>query len=1379
MKHKKLSGLLPVLAALLLIGGLTTPSAWSASTDISIEPLSSLSEVSAKPNLMFILDDSGSMANAYMPDDMDDSGQYGYHSSQCNGVAYNPALTYFPPVKANGTSYANSTFSSAWDEGFAGTGSVNLGTTTFTLNSTRTSTTSKTIGTGSKSFVIAGPDLVASSYTVGRAITVANGGATMTGSIAAWNSTTKTITLTVTGTSGSGTFANWTVTSSTSETPFYYSYSGSEAAMNWTYTTAAPIATTFYNQCVSPVGVSPGAAVFTKVSVSGLTTAQKQNYANWYSFYRKRFLLMRTAVGKAFSTLGSGYRVGFTTINDTTATAGTSFLDTKDFDVTQKAAFYSKLYSEVPGSSTPLRSALAKAGRYFANKATGQTYDPVQYSCQRNYSLLSTDGYWNSTNGKRLDGTTDIGNNDRTEARPMRDSTKSVVTSVTPSTTVVRKSVASTYITPTTWTRYKWVVGNSRSSINVTTQTRTQTSAVTTTVVTDETTTSTRTLVTTDGAVTSDTTTTGATTISPVSTTTTGTFSAWADGAIATKNTLSSTNFNNSGLSLNSTYYSGACLASTADATVGNGNCGFTTNTGAAGVTTRTPTVVNSVVSTNTTAGTTVNTNSLTGGVSDTLADVAQYYYATPLRSTALGNCTSTASGSSQNLCDNTLKVSGRDTATYQHMSTYSIGLGVNGTLTYDKNYLTQSSGAYVNLTNGTIDWPAPIFSTNGGGPTNIDDLWHAAVNGRGQYYSALDASALGDAISGVLTSVTEEVAASSAAATSALELVAGESNEVFKASYTTVSWTGDLQSFSLNGTTAAIGSTPNWSAQTKLDSKVASTRNIYYRKSPSNSTLQAFNYSNLSTDGYASNFDNLCSKALVAAQCASLTPANVTLANTGSNLVNYLRGVRTYEANNATSPLYRTRSHVLGDIINGAPVYVGGSPFSYSDAGYAAYKTAKASRKRMIYVGGNDGMLHAFSAATADGGEEMWAYVPTAVMQNMYKLADSSYGSRHQYFVDGVPVIADIYTGGVWKTILVGGLNSGGNSYYALDITDPVNPISLWEFTDTNLGLSYGNPIVTKRADGTWVVALTSGYNNADGKGHLYIVNAATGALLKDIATTAGSNTTPSGLAKINAWIDQATNNTATRFYGGDLLGNLWRFDFDNLFLPNSSAMLLATYQINSSTPQPITTRPETAEVSGKPVIVVGTGRYLGVSDITDTVQQSIYAVKDPLTASGWGDARANSLLVSQTATVATTGVNVGKAEGSTNAVDWTSKIGWKLDLPNTRERVAINMSLQFNTLAVPTAVPNGDACSSGGGSWLYFMNVASGTALLNGNVLGTQLSSTAIIAGLSWLKLADGTSKIIVQDTSGSLRAVEPPPSSSSVRGPLHRTSWRELID
>ena len=146
----------------------------------------------------------------------------------------------------------------------------------------------------------------------------------------------------------------------------------------------------------------------------------------------------------------------------------------------------------------------------------------------------------------------------------------------------------------------------------------------------------------------------------------------------------------------------------------------------------------------------------------------------------------------------------------------------------------------------------------------------------------------------------------------------------------------------------------------------------------------------------------------------------------------------------------------------------------------------------------------------------------------------------------------------------------------------------------------------------------------------------------------------------QINAWVDDSTNNTAKRFYGGDMLGNLWRFDFNSPLLTGAAVTKLATFQVGGTTPQPITTKPQLTVVTASggtkvPVIVVATGRYLGTSDVTDTTQQSIYAIKDPCRALA-GRRRSRVDLVSQTVT--NSGVN---GTGSSNAVDWSTKIGWR----------------------------------------------------------------------------------------------------------------------
>ena len=1261
---------------------------FAGETFILDEPLATRPNVKAKPNLLFILDDSGSMANEFMPYDMNDRGAYGFRSAQCNGVAYDPTITYALPLDAAGAPLPAPTFTAAWTDGFAKAGSTNLDQTVVTF----TADSDVSTGTGNRTFTISSSSFTASTFAVGQSITLTGSSSrSLTGVVTGWGRSRSDdpwrLIVSVTSSAGSGSTKTWTATALPS---FYYTYNtsrGSQSKMGWTYTSTAVIESTFHNECMSAIGSPPGSNVFNDKVIVRSNSAEAQNYANWYSYYRTRSLLMRTAVGLAFKTLDDSYRVGFSTINSSTdVTTGKGFHPIDDFGKTQKIDIYSKLYDAGANGSTPLRGALSKAGRYFAKNYSGQS-DPVQYSCQRNYTLLSTDGYWNSGGTKEgadygpLDLQRNaVGNQDGTEERPMYDGTS----------------------TSTVTSRIYYTVGtlgsckkNKKNAYTLFTQPQTFNS---------------------------------------------GTWSS-------------------------------------------SGKLGEDCVTGAT-------TVVNGKSAADlqgkSEAGP-VNTDTVTaGGSSDTLADVAEYYYKTDLRTTDLDNCTSTASGTTQNVCSNILKPNGRDTATHQHMTTFAIGLGVSGTLAYDRNYLTQTTGDYVNLTKGTANWPAPttVITGSSGDARNIDDLWHAAVNGRGQYYSALNATQLGEAISGVVNTIREENGSSSAASTSALELVAGDNNQVYKASYTTKSWVGDVQAYSLNGDDGVIGTTRLWSAQEQLTSHTApASRKIYYRQPTATTTLRAFTWTNLNVDGFGTSFSDLCSQSSVASQCtAGLSDAEKTLANTGEKLVDYLRGVRTFEsandskdANSTTRALYRPRTGVLGDIINGAPVYVAKPPFAYADPGYADFAVSKKNRKPVVYAAANDGMLHAFSAASGDGGTELWAYVPSAVMPELYRLADANYESRHRYFVDGAPVVGDIKVGDTWKTILVGGLGKGGRSYYALDVTDPENPKALWEFRNTNLGLTYGNPIITKRKNGTWVVAFASGYNNhvgsGDGKGHLFVLNANTGEQMLDISTTAGSATDPSGLSKINAWIDDPSNNMSKRFYGGDLQGNLWRFDVDDLVEPHQGALRLAKFQVDANTPQPVTITPETVLIGNTPVIVVATGRYLGTTDIEDTTQQSVYAIKDPLTGTGLGDVRASDTMVRQTFTVTGNAASI-----SSNQVDWSTQNGWWVDLPHSGERVVGDLALQFGTVSIGTAIPNGDACSSGGKSWRYYLNASNGNALED--PAGQLWNANALIVGQSWVKLENGQTRILRQNSDGTIQ-VERPPGGGGAAGSPHRNSWRELTD
>ncbi|MGE4243370.1 pilus assembly protein, partial [Ramlibacter sp.] len=760
----------------------------------------------------------------------------------------------------------------------------------------------------------------------------------------------------------------------------------------------------------------------------------------------------------------------------------------------------------------------------------------------------------------------------------------------------------------------------------------------------------------------------------------------------------------------------------------------------------------------------------------NSLADVAMYYYETDLRTPELGNCDGAISGVS--VCTNNVPGSKGDaarsfgdSATHQHMTTFTLGMGLSGRLRFDPNYMNQLSGDFYDILSGAKNWPTPVADK----PEALDDLWHAAVNGRGQFFSASDPASLLTSLTSALSNIEAKVGSASAASTSTLRPVPGD-NDVFTAQFTTQKWIGDVISYTIDPDSGVISTTPTWSASAQLATKSAAARTIYYRNPNLSQTPRAFTAANLATDGYASHFTNFCSKTAAGGtgapeQCALLV--DPTNANTAANLVAYLRGEE--------KSYYRARESKLGDIINAAPLFVGKPAYTYTENNYAAFATANANRQGLVVAAANDGMVHAFSRTT---GEELWAYIPTFALPNLYKLADTGFTNNHTYFVDSSPQVADIYAGGQWRTIVVGGLGKGGRGYYALDVTVPTEPKVLWEFSADNLGLTYGHPVITKRADGTWIVAFGSGYNNVspgDGNGYLFVLNAYTGAQILAIPTqvanvAVGNTTTPSGLTKIVHWVDSESNNTVRRFYGGDLLGNAWRFDIDNAVQPHGQSMRLAQLTNTSGGAQPITTTPVVAEViyngTRYPVVYFATGRYLGIGDLSDTSTQSVYAIKDPLTTTSWGVARTNPAFVQQTFTIGANDVR----SATNNTVNWGTQAGWRADFPASGERVNVDPELVLNTLTIGSNQPNAEACSVGGTSYIYNLNINTGSAAAGETHAGYAMTGV-LVQGLTVVQLRDGSTETIITRSDAKLDTEKNNPvSAGSVPW---RTSWRELAD
>ena len=330
---------------------------------------------------------------------------------------------------------------------------------------------------------------------------------------------------------------------------------------------------------------------------------------------------------------------------------------------------------------------------------------------------------------------------------------------------------------------------------------------------------------------------------------------------------------------------------------------------------------------------------------------------------------------------------------------------------------------------------------------------------------------------------------------------------------------------------------------------------------------------------------------------------------------------------------------------------------------------------------------------------------------------------------------------------------------------------------------------MISKLTDGTWVVFVTSGYNNDDGGGYLYALNAVTGKIIFRMATGVGSTGSPSGLNHINNWVDNTlADNTTQRMYGVDIIGNVWRFDTANNVGTNGlqDTWLIGTAKDTAATPapQPITTRPELAEVSGSPYVFFATGRLLGTTDLTNTQKQSIYGVKDtmgePVDASNnpvavYTDLRGS--LKPETITQVGSGSTATRTVAcSGSTTQCASSNGWVVDLPESGERVNVDMKLQLGTVVVASNVPDTDACSIGGHSWLNFFNYATGTAVANsaGGSVG-QFLSASLAVGLNIIRLPSGKTVVITTTSDAKQTTIGAPFDVPAPTG--KRISWREI--
>ena len=664
------------------------------------------------------------------------------------------------------------------------------------------------------------------------------------------------------------------------------------------------------------------------------------------------------------------------------------------------------------------------------------------------------------------------------------------------------------------------------------------------------------------------------------------------------------------------------------------------------------------------------------------------------------------------------------------------------------------------------------------------------------------------------------------------LPQVSQTGNGSYSTQYDSQTWTGEVTASVLNFNTASgdpeLVTPPAWIFSDEIAAQLAGAGwNTGRRMATWNPTTRlgvAFRSSAASGGS-----------TVTAAQLAALdTP--YTTGNDSVNYLNYLRGDRTHEIGSTASGstnAYRVRPKLIGDIEGSKAVPIGPPNYPFKDAkgnlGYEAFKSTWATRRTVVYVGSNDGALHAINGAlqktNASGnaletdpnaGREMFAYVPNALFQGPNNTPGTdglaALGRNpfiHKYFVNASPVTFDVdfwrtwnvgtnswqsSTGSPdWRTILVGGLGKGGKTYYALDITDPVtmslnetNLASkvLWEFTDPTMGYTYGDPLIIKTKRFGWVVVLVSGYNNSDGYGYIYFVNPRTGDLLDRVRTPSPST----ALTQINGYVNDYEENYTDALYAVDLDGVIWRLDITNETGAYPGLQVFARLTDDLSNPQPITAKPivEWHPRDERRYVMAGTGKLLHTTDIASTQEQTYYGITD-----GTGEFGGFLPLPPSPITKSNLQQVIDPLVGV--EVNHLTRRGWYHNLGaaagGQAYRVVFRPSSFYGSATfVATALDASNVCSPSGSSKIYSVDFSTGRSLLrllssgsSSSSGGSTTTSTAvpfIETGTNVTDIKDlsvnGRREIIYGDDRGGLSQAR---TEAAPGLPSRRMNWREI--
>jgi type IV pilus assembly protein PilY1 len=814
-----------------------------------------------------------------------------------------------------------------------------------------------------------------------------------------------------------------------------------------------------------------------------------------------------------------------------------------------------------------------------------------------------------------------------------------------------------------------------------------------------------------------------------------------------------------------------------------------------------------------------------------TMADLAFYYWSTPLR-TGGAFAGVNALKVPPYLPDRTTSLFGpplvngqdpithpeiywnpaNDPARWPHLVQFMIGFGASGTLQNDDATYAKLRGSAA--TPASVQWPAPAETTDDG--RKIDDMWHAAVNSRGKFFVSNDPAELAQALVDIVSSITAR-RATATAATVSLPIITA-STESFKASFDTSDWSGNVLKYQVDEATGETLPTtlPDWDAASLLTARAPTSRRIFTWDGASSPRRGIpLEWSSLNTAQQVALNNN---------------PTTIAVENDGmgSQRIDYLRGNRARET---TAPFMRRRTSLMGAVVNSQPTYVSGPIGLYQDSfpdgspellaavddgdSYAKFGVSVRNRPPTVYVGSNDGMVHAIDTVN---GQERFAYMPSMLITNG-KAAEYT-NPNHSQLVTGVDSrlrVQDVFIDAplcerspCWRTVLVGSMRLGARGVFALDITDPTTfgPANvLWEFSNTSsggaaLGYTYDSANIVRLNRGNWAVLVSSGYfptTNLDPRGQpdpatldankdktsLFVLDMQNGALIKEVQTAPAGAPLSFGLSTPGAY-DIQGDQIDDIAVAGDLVGNLFRFDLSNVDPAQWRAELMfKTYtatptQTNESTlpRQPITSMPVAFRNDDGAIWVFGTGKYLGKEDRTATGiasnvgPQAIYGVPD--SARGVLPSALTTQTLTQNAASRTLTTNPATASG------------WKIPLdvsaePGERVVFTAKPIYSLNYAVINTLIPRGsDPCSPTFRGASIVVDAASGGAPVIRQANNPDGSTRLPIVVQPPLpcdgdKCRDPTPRIVngqfTLPTTGATFTVPTPPP--------HRGSWRELLE